>query len=103
MRSIWRHIDPRARLAAAIGWAVLGLVGFTALVAAQLASSEAEARARADTQRLLGQFATQIRDALDGSFETRHQLLQATAAQLLASSDLGAASVRRHLGAVWAQ
>ena len=95
-----RALDPRLHLSAAIGWAVFTLA---ALVAAILAGDEAERRARADTERLLAQFGTQIRHALAMSLETRRSILQASAAQIVVSSDRGGDALRRHVEAVQAQ
>ena len=99
----WRRFDPRLHLAAAIGWAVFTLVTLAALVAANVAAGEAESRGRTDSERLLTQFATQIRDALAMNLETRRSVVQATAAQIVASSDRGNEALRRHLDAVQAQ
>ncbi len=98
-----QRLDPRLHLAAAIGWSMFMLVTLAALMAANLAASEAEHRARADTERLLAQFATQIRHTLGVSLETRRSIMQATAAQIVASSDRGTDALRRHLEAVQAQ
>lgn len=101
--SLWQRLDPRLYLAAAIGWAVFTVVTLAALVAANLAADEAESRVRTDSERLLTQFATQIRHALAMSLETRRSVVQATAAQIVASSDRGNEALRRHLDAVQAQ
>ena len=98
-----RGLNPRLHLAAAIGWAVFTLVTLAALVAANVAGNEAEQRARADTERLLAQFASQIRHALAMSLETRRSIVQATAAQIVASSDHGTDALRRHVEAVQVQ
>ena len=97
------RLNPRLHLAAAIGWSVFALVTLAALVSANLAGAEAESRARADAQRLLAQFATQIRDALAMNLDIRRSIVQATAAQIVASSDHGTDAIRRHLEAVQAQ
>lgn len=101
--STLRRLDPRLHLAAAIGWAVFTVVTLAALAAASLAAGEAESRVRADSERLLTQFATQVRVALAMNLETRRSIVQATAAQILASSDRGNEALRRHLDAVQAQ
>lgn len=101
--SVWQRLDPRLHLAAAIGWAVFTVVALAALVAASLAAGEAESRVRTDSERLLTQFATQIRHALAMNLETRRSVVQATAAQIVASSDRGNEALRRHLDAVQAQ
>lgn len=99
----WQRLDPRLHLAAAIGWAVFTVVTLAALVAANLAAGEAESRVRADSERLLTQFATQTRHALAMNLQTRRSIVQATAAQIIASSDRGNEALRRHLDAVQAQ
>jgi signal transduction histidine kinase len=101
--SLWQRLDPRLHLAAAIGWAVFSVVTLAALVAASIAAGEAESRVRTDGERLLTQFATQIRHALAMNLETRRSIVQATAAQIVASSDRGNEALRRHLDAVQAQ
>ncbi|MEO8280027.1 MAG: histidine kinase [Ideonella sp.] len=98
--NLWQRLDPRLHLAAAIGWSVCIVVTVAALIAASLAASEAESRVRSDSERLLTQFANQIRDALSMSLETRRSVVQATAAQIIASSDRGNQALRRHLDAV---
>lgn len=81
----WRHeLDPRRHLAAAIGWAVLGVVTLAALVTAQLAARQAEQRVRRDTERLLAEYATQVRDVVSMNLLTRRGALRATAAQVAA-------------------
>lgn len=101
--TLWQRLDPRLHLAAAIGWSVFAVVTLAALVAANLAAGEAESRVRADSERLLTQFATQIRHALAMNLQTRRSVVQATAAQIIASSDRGNEALRRHLDAVQAQ
>ena len=83
-----RGLDPRLHLAAAIGWAVFTLVRLVALVAATVAGNDAEQRERADTERLLVQFASQIRRALAMSLETiwRAIFVVVLAAGLLAAA-----------------
>lgn len=101
--TLTQRLDPRLHLSAAIGWAVFTLVTLAALVAANLAAVETGHRARADTERLLGQFSTQIQQTLAMSMQTRRSIVQATAAQIVASSDRGTDALRRHLEAVQAQ
>jgi signal transduction histidine kinase len=101
--SLWQRLDPRLHLAAAIGWSVFVVVTLAALVAASLAAGEAESRVRVDSERLLTQFAVQVRQALAASLATRQSVVQATAAQILASNDRGNQALRRHLDAVQAQ
>lgn len=79
--SPWQRLDPRLHFAAAIGWAVFGVVTLAALGTATLAAAQAEQRARADADRLLAELATQVRDAVSMNLESRRALLQATAAQ----------------------
>ena len=99
-----QHFDPRRHLAAAIGWAVFAIILVAALVGGHLAAREASMRARADAERLLAQFATQIRHALDTNLENRQSILRATAAQLGADYGAGTGDLhRRHLEAVRAQ
>ena len=99
----WQRLDPRLHLAAAIGWSVFVVVSLAALGAATFAAHEAEARARVDTERLLAQFATQIRDAMTMNVATRRSIVQATAGQIVASSDRGDEALRRNLEALQAQ
>lgn len=98
-----QQFDPRRHLAAAIGWAVFVVVTLAALMAANLAAIEAAHRIRSDTERLFGQFATQVQQALETNMQTRRSIVQATAAQIVASSDRGTDALRRHLEAVQAQ
>ena len=98
-----RGLDPRRHLAAAIGWAVFTLVMLAAFVAASVAGNQAEHRARADTERLLAQFASQIRQSLAMSLQTRRLIVQTTAAQIVASSHRGTDVLRRHVEAVQVQ
>jgi signal transduction histidine kinase len=98
-----RRLDPRLHLAAAIGWAVFAVVTLAALVAANMAASEAESRVRADTERLLTQFSTQIRHALVTNLEMRRSIVQVTAAQMVTSGDHDQQALHRHLRAVQAQ
>ena len=103
MSSLRRQLDPRLHLAAAIGWAVFCVVTLAALIAANLASNQAERRARADAEGLLAEFATQVRDALSMNLETRRSLLQASAAQISSTADRDPATLRRTLVAVQSQ
>lgn len=103
MPSLRRQLDPRLHIAAAIGWAVFGVVTLAALIAANLASDQAERRARADAEGLLAEFATQVRDALSMGLETRRSMLQATAAQITSSTDRDPATLRRTLLAAQSQ
>lgn len=95
-----RVLDPRFSLPAAIGWAVFTIAALSALVAATLAADIAERRGRADAERLLTQFATQFQHAFATNLDTRRSILQATAAQIVASSDRGNDALRSHLEAV---
>lgn len=103
MMGLWRRLDPRLHLAAAVGWAVFVVVTLAALLAAGLAAHEAERRVRDDSQRLLTQFALQIDQALTMNLVTRRAIVQATAAQIEASADRSRQALRRHLEAVQAQ
>lgn len=96
------HFNPRRHLAAAIGWSVFIIVLVAALVGANLAAREAAQRARADTERLLDQFATQVRYALDMSLAARQSILEATAAQIAADGGYGTNVLRQqhHLDVV---
>ena len=98
-----RRINPRLHLSAAIGWAVFAVVTLAALAAAYLAADEAEGRARADAQALLGEFATQVRDALSLQIEARRALLMATAAQLGSLNDRSTSAQLRVLEAAQVQ
>ena len=101
--SLMPRFDPRLHLTAAIGWAVFAIVALAALAAATLAAEEAERHIRADTEKILTQFANQIRDGLAANLENRRSIVRATAAQIVASNDRGADALRRHLEAVQAQ
>ncbi|MDE2147447.1 MAG: HAMP domain-containing protein [Burkholderiales bacterium] len=103
LRGLLRPLDPRRHLAAAIGWLVFAIVALAALAAATLAAREAEDRALADTQRLLAQFATQTRQALDTALATRRDVVQAAATMIALTDDRDAGSLRRRLQAVQAQ
>jgi hypothetical protein len=103
MPSLRRQLDPRLHIAAAIGWAVFGVVTLAALIAANLAANQAERRARTDAEGLLAEFATQVRDALSMGLETRRSMLQATAAQIASSTDRDPATLHRTLLAAQSQ
>ena len=96
-------LNPRRHLAAAIGWSMLAVVALVSLVAGELAAAQAERAARLDTERLMAQFALQVDRALSVNLHNRLSIVQATAAQIAASDDKGAAALRRHLDAVRAQ
>jgi signal transduction histidine kinase len=98
-----RPLDPRLHLAAAIGWLVFAIVALAALAAATLAAQEAEQRAAGDAERLLAQFATQIRQTLDTTLSTRRAIVVATATQIAATGAESGAALRRHLRAVQVQ
>lgn len=105
--SLRERLDPRLHIAAAIGWAVFGVVTVAAWITASLAADQAERRARADAEATLAEFATQVRDAVALNLETRRSLLQATAAQvaaqIIAATDQDPPGVRRALEAVQLQ
>lgn len=92
-----QQLNPRLHIAAAIGWAVFLVVTLAALVTANLAATEAEHRARVDAEGLLAEFATQVRDALSMQLETRRSLLQAAAAQAIATGELSPSAVLKTL------
>lgn len=96
-------LDPRRYLAAAIGWSVLAVVALASVVAGQLAASDAGQAARADHQRLVGQFARQVQHGLDMGLRLRLAVLQVTAGQMAVAGDLGAGALRRHLAALRSQ
>lgn len=98
-----QRLDPRLHLAAAIGWAVFVVVTLAGLAAAHLAAAEAEHRARRDAEGLLAEFATQVRDALSLNLESRRSVLQATAAQILASGDGQAMDIEHRFMALQSQ
>lgn len=98
--TLWQQLSPRRHVAAAIAWAVFAVVTVAALIAANLAAAEAEHRAREDAEGLLAELATQVRDALSLSLETRRSVLQATAAQIDAAGKQDHTSDRRILDAV---
>ncbi|MEY8876475.1 MAG: histidine kinase [Leptothrix sp. (in: b-proteobacteria)] len=103
VRSFVRSLNPRRHLSAAIGWAVFLVVSLAALVTANLAAGEAEARARADTEGLLSEFATQTRDALSLQLEARRALLKGLAAQLPGGHDPDLRAAHGALNATRAQ
>ncbi len=96
-------LDPRRYLAAAIGWSVLAVVALASVVAGQLAASDAGQAARADHQRLVGQFARQVQHGLDMGLRLRLAVLQVTAGQMAVAGDLGAGALRLHLAALRSQ
>lgn len=80
--NLLQRLDPRHHLAAAIGWAVFVVVTAAALLTAEVAARGAEQRARADTEHLLAELATQARDAVSMQLQTRRSVLEATAVTL---------------------
>ena len=86
MHMWWGQLNPRRYLAAAIGWAVFGVVSLAALITANWVANDAERRALDDTQDGLVEFATQARDALAMRIETRIAVMQATAARLFGAA-----------------
>jgi signal transduction histidine kinase len=97
------RLDPRRHLAAAIGWAVLAISTLSALLAATVAAEAAERRAQADAERLLRQFAAQVQQVLAAGLETRRAIIEASAAQILASRERSEPALRSHLDALRAQ
>lgn len=102
-RRLALRLDPRRRLAAAIGWAVLLVLAPASLVAGNLAAADAERAAHQGIQRLMTQFADQVALGLATKLQTRLSIIQTTAAQIAASDDRSAPAIRRHLEAVRAQ
>lgn len=86
MRKWLQRLDPRLHLTSAIGWVVMVVVTLAAGVAAWLAAAQVEARARADAEGLLAEYATQVRDAVSMNLEMRSQLLQVVAVQISATA-----------------
>lgn len=76
------------------------MVTLAATVGALLSAQQTEQQIRGDTERLLQQFAVQIGHSLRMSLLTRRSLLQASAAQIVASADRGDAALTHHLQAV---
>ena len=101
--SLLNRLDPRLHIAAAIGWAVFGVVTLAALATAGLAARQAELRARGDAELMLAELATQVRDAISMSLEMRRSMLQATAAQISVSPDGDPAALHRTLLAAQSQ
>jgi signal transduction histidine kinase len=99
----WRRFDPRLHVAAALGWSLIGVVLLAALAAGQLVAGQAQRLAQRDAERLLDQFATQIHRGLSTALASRESILQASAAQILASGDRDKEALRRHLDALQAQ
>lgn len=99
----WSLVDPRRHLAAAVGWSMFAIVSVASLLAAELAARASEQRAQADSQRLVAQFAAQVRQSLSGAIHTRVSIVLATGAQIVVSDDRGTVALRRHLEAVQAQ
>lgn len=97
--SLWRRLDARRHVGAALGWTafLLGVAG--ALVAAELAAGEAERHVVADTRARLGQTAAQTADALTTQVEVRLAAMQAAAAQWRLDSG-GAATPAERLNAL---
>jgi len=72
--------DPRKHLGAAVGWAVFLILSFAALLAATIAAHLADNRLRADSERLLGQYATQIRHQVSLNIALKRTILESIAA-----------------------
>ena len=96
---LWRRLDPRRHIAAAVGWSVFAVVLVGTLLAAELAAYQAGRRMRADTQAQLSQTAGQTADALLAQVHVRLAAMQAAVAQwqLDASADKVAADRLRAL------
>jgi hypothetical protein len=97
MMRLLQSFNPRRRLAAAIGWVVFFIILAAAAVGANLASKETAEQARSDAERLLAQFATQIRHAIDSALATRLSVLQSTAAQISVDQAMGDTGFRHDL------
>lgn len=82
--SVLDRLDPRQHLSAAVGWAVFAVVTVAALVTADFAARQAEARARVDAETLLAEYATQVRDAVSMQVQIRRSVLDATAVTMQA-------------------
>lgn len=100
--NVLRYFNPRRQLTAAIGWPVFAIILVASFVGANLAAKGAAERALADTQRLMAQFATQVRYAIDAGLKDYQSTLEATAAQIVVDDDQGQDPRRyqRHLEAV---
>lgn len=98
--SLARRLDPRFHLAAAAGWIVFAVGTGAALVGGSLAGDIAERHVRADTERLLGQFADQVGRELAAHLSTRLAVVEATAAQIAAPVGHDRTALERHLDSV---
>lgn len=97
MIKLIESFNPQRRLASAIGWVVFFIILAAAVAGANLAAKGAAERARADAERLLAQFATQIRHAIDTALTTRLSVLKSTAAQISVDQAGHDASLRQNL------
>lgn len=100
MASLRHRLDPRRHLSASIGWSVFLIVVLAATVGATLSAERTELQVRKDNERLLGQFATRAMHGLHQGLATRQSILQASAAQIVASSDRGSDALTAHLAAL---
>ena len=96
----WQRLDPRRHLGVAIGWIVFIVVTSFAVGAGLFAAAKAEDQVRADSERLLSQFATGVARALAIDLGGQRSLLRATAARITAADALGSgAALQRQLDA----
>lgn len=96
----WRSLDPRRRLAAAIGWAVFAVVTLAAVLGAILSARHAEEQIRSDSEQLLRQYASRIYNSIQLSLQIRRSIVRTSALQIAASTDRGDAAIVHHLDAV---
>lgn len=82
---------------------MLAVVALASLVAAELASAEAERAARSSGARLMAQFASQVDHGLRLTLDSRLSVVEATAAQLARAADKSGDALRAHLDAVQAE
>ena len=82
------RMNPRRHLTAAVGWAVFVVVILAALLTAQWLAWLTEQRVRAEAQGMLDELATQSRDWVSVSVETRRSLLVAVGASMVALPDV---------------
>lgn len=100
MISLLERFDPRAHVTATLAWTIFAMFCISALVVAQIAADAAQARARADMDQLLAQFARQAHRGLDDEIGTRLAMVDVAATQIAASGDRSATGMRRHIEAI---
>ncbi|AEG91417.1 sensor histidine kinase [Ramlibacter tataouinensis] len=96
-------LNPRRHLAAAIGWSVFAVVTVAGAGAAHWVGRAAEQQVRWGSEQLVLQLANQTRQTLADSLDNRLSIVQATAAQIKAAGDTGAAALRASLASVQSQ